>query len=55
MRKMVGFLLIASGAVLGSTAAIAGVPVAPAPLALAGIPALLAIGAGYVIARKRRG
>ena len=53
MKKLIGYVLIAGGAA-SATPALAGMFVAPAPVVAAGIPALVAIGVGYVIARKRR-
>ena len=53
MKRPLGYALIVGGAAF-STPALAGVPSAPAPVVAAGIPALVAIGAGYLIARKRR-
>lgn len=55
MGKFVGLMTMAGGALVAAAPAYAGTPVAPAPMVAAGIPALLAIGAGYLMARKRRG
>ena len=53
MNKLMGYSIVVSGA-LASTPAFAGAAVSPAPIIAAGIPGLLAVGAGYLIARKRR-
>ena len=54
MKKLLGSLLVAGGAFAYATPAFAGLPSAPAPILAAGVPALIAIGAGYLIARRRR-
>lgn len=54
MKKLVGLLLVAGGAIASATPAFAGLSSGPAPVVAAGIPALVAMGAGYLLARKRR-
>jgi len=54
MKKLLGLSLAAGGAFVYAAPALAGTVVAPAPIVAAGIPALIAIGAGYLVARKRR-
>lgn len=54
MRKLFGSMMVLGGTFVAASPAFAGFTAAPAPIVAAGIPALLAIGAGYLIARKRR-
>ena len=54
MQKFLGTLLVIGGAIVAATPAFAGTSFAPAPIIAAGIPALVAIGTGYLLARKRR-
>jgi hypothetical protein len=54
MRTAIGRLLMLGGTLAAASPALAGAA-APVPVLAAGIPALLAVAGGYMIARKRRG